>query len=137
MVNNSISQTDLRNEINKRNITKMYNDNDSYLHKRKYNEYNEQITYNDILKQSLHKKINTQISLYEYFIIKNFLYIVLSIFFSLYLMNIFPYIGIFTYNAALFYTIIIFCLCLSFYYNINKIIKYQLYIKDIKNVKII
>ena len=92
MVNNSISQTDLRNEINKRNITKMYNDNDSYLHKRKYNEYNEQITYNDILKQSLQKKINTQISLYEYFIIKNFLFIVLSIFFSLYLMNIFPWI---------------------------------------------
>jgi len=132
--NKKITNNELRKEISKRGITKMFNDDTpSLLHKRKFDVFNKSNSYNDVLKTEsiLKNKIKENIHQYDFNIIKHVFCIIMSTTISLYLITVIPFIGLIPIDSAVFFCSIFIFVTLSINYNTRKIIKYNRYINDI------
>ena len=132
--NKKITNNELREEISKRGITKMFNDDTpSLLHKRKFDVFNKSNSYNDVLKTEsiLKNKIKENIHQYDFNIIKHVFCIIMSTTISLYLITVIPFIGLIPIDSAVFFCSIFIFVTLSINYNTRKIIKYNRYINDI------
>ena len=74
MDNKKITDNELREEISKRGITKMFNDDPQpLLHKRKFDDFNKSNSYNDVLKSEsiLKNKIKNNVDQYDFNIINS------------------------------------------------------------------
>ena len=134
MDNKKITDNELREEISKRGITKMFNyDPQPLLHKRKFDDFNKSNSYNDVLKSEsiLKNKIKNNVDQYDFNIIKHIFFIIMSTTISLYLITIIPYIGLIPIDSAIFFCSIFMFITVSINYNIRKILKYDRYITDI------
>jgi len=132
--NKKITNNELREEISKRGITKMFNDDTpSLLHKRKFDVFNKSNSYNDVLKTEtiLKNKIKENINQYDFNIIKHIFCIIMSTTISLYLITVIPFIGLIPIDSAIFFCSIFIFITLSINYNTRKILKYNRYINDI------
>ena len=132
--NKKITNNELREEISKRGITKMFNDDTpSLLHKRKFDVFNKSNSYNDVLKTEsiLKNKIKENIHQYDFNIIKHVFCIIMSTTISLYLITVIPFIGLIPIDSAVFFCSIFIFVTLSINYNTRKILKYNRYINDI------
>ena len=132
--NKKITNNELREEISKRGITKMFNDDTpSLLHKRKFDVFNKSNSYNDVLKTEsiLKNKIKENIHQYDFNIIKHVFCIIMSTTISLYLITVIPFIGLIPIDSAVFFCSIFIFITLSINYNTRKILKYNRYINDI------
>jgi hypothetical protein len=134
MDNKKITDNELQEEISKRGITKMFNDDTpSLLHKRKFDDFNKSNSYNDVLKSEsiLKNKIKENINQYNFNIIKHIFCIIMSTTISLYLITVIPFIGLIPIDSAIFFCSIFIFITLSINYNTRKILKYNRYINDI------
>lgn len=142
--NKKITNNELREEISKRGITKMFNDDTpSLLHKRKFDVFNKSNSYSDVFNKSnsyndvlkteaiLKNKIKENIHQYDFNIIKHVFCIIMSTTISLYLITVIPFIGLIPIDSAIFFCSIFIFVTLSINYNTRKIIKYNRYINDI------
>jgi len=132
--NKKITNNELQEEISKRGITKMFNDDPlPRLHKRKFDDFNKSNSYNDVLKTEsiLKNKIKENIHQYDFNIIKHVFCIIMSTTISLYLITVIPFIGLIPIDSAIFFCSIFIFITLSINYNTRKILKYNRYINDI------
>ena len=134
MDNKKITDNELREEISKRWITKMFNDDPlPRLYKRKFDVFNKSNSYNDVLKTEtiIKNKIKENINQYDFNIIKHIFCIIMSTTISLYLITVIPFIGLIPIDSAIFFCSIFIFITLSINYNTRKILKYNRYINDI------
>ena len=142
--NKKITDNELREEISKRGITKMFNDDTpSLLHKRKFDIFNKSNSYSDVFNKSnsyndvlktesiLKNKIKENINQYDFNISKHIFCIIMSTTISLYLITVIPFIGLIPIDSAVFFCSIFIFITLSINYNIRKILKYNRYITAI------